>query len=121
MEQGLYEETVFVKKEKTMGSPRDYMREYMQRRRRCVSVYCACGQKAGRISCGSDGICNRCWELEQKKEVLCRRQYSAKWEEAEPETSGARFWRRKLEFWLPNASPGWGSLDALQEKLNQTK
>lgn len=101
-----------------MGSSRDYMREYMQRRRRSCSAYCACGSKAWKMVNGNEGICERCWSFEQTKEVLCKRQYGAKWEKDEPESPAAKYWKRKLDFWLPNAEPGWGSLAVLQQRLN---
>jgi hypothetical protein len=94
------------------------MREYMQVRRRAVMAHCACGSKAWKICNGNEGICARCWEIEQRKEVLCKRQYGAKWQEDEPETPAARFWRRKLDTWLPNPTPGWGSLEILERRLS---
>ena len=100
-----------------MGTPREYMREYMMRRRRVVSAHCACGSKAFKMVNGNEGICERCWRCEQKKELLCRRPWGAKWEEEEPESPSARFWRRKLYTWLPNPTPGWGSLQALEQRL----
>ena len=41
-----------------------------------------------------------------------------KWDEPMPENGGERFWAHKLELWLPNPTPGWGSLDILEQRLS---
>lgn len=103
-----------------MGSPRQYMREYMQRRRRAVHAHCACGSKAFKMVNGNEGICERCWKWENNRVAICRRGLTGKkWEEAEPETAAVRYWKQKLEFWLPNPTPGWGSLAVLERLLRQ--
>lgn len=79
---------------------------------------CECSRPAIKFL-GTEGICARCEALQRSREVLCRKPLSArKWGEAEPEDRGARFWKEKLEFWLPNPTPGWGSLAELNRRLN---
>ena len=101
-----------------MESTRDYMREYMRRRRRAVNAHCACGSKAFKMVNGNEGICVRCWHLENNREAICRRGLTGKkWVEDEPESPAVRYWKQKLEFWLPNPTPGWGSLAVLERRL----
>jgi len=81
---------------------------------------CACGFPAEEF-CGTEGICERCARLQDGRAADMRRVprglTAAKWSEPEPEDRGARFWKQKLEFWLPNPTPGWGSLEILERKI----
>jgi hypothetical protein len=81
---------------------------------------CACGDVAVKF-CGTEGICERCARLQDGRAADMRRVprglTAAKWNEPEPEDGGARFWKQKLEFWLPNPKPGWGSLELLERRL----
>ena len=94
------------------------MREYMMTRRRMVTAHCACGLKACKMVNGNEGICERCWIWESNRVPICRRGLTGKkWTEAEPEGSTSRYWRQKLDMWLPNLTPGWGSLEILERWL----
>ena len=66
---------------------------------------------------GNEGICKRCWVIEDSREALCKKAMTGKkWSEPEP-LGGARYWKEKLEMWLPNPTPGWGSLAMIEAKL----
>lgn len=94
---------------------RNYMRGLRENPRR---THCACGNRAARVV-GTEGICARCDALQRSREVLCQKPLTAKkWSEVDPEGLGARFWKEKLEFWLPNPTPGWGSLEILERRLS---
>lgn len=96
-------------------SMRNYMRVLRENPGR---THCACGNRAARVV-GTEGICARCAALERGRVVLCRKPLTAKkWSEVEPEDRVAAFWKHKLEFWLPNATPGWGSLKILERRLS---
>ncbi len=81
---------------------------------------CACGSPAEKF-CGTEGICDRCARLQDGRADSLRRVprglTAAKWSEPEPDDAGFRFWKQKLEFWLPNPTPGWGSLAVLEQMM----
>jgi hypothetical protein len=95
------------------------MQIYMRRLRSNPALMrCACGNASARIV-GTEGICTKCDEIERQRAVLCQRALTGKkWMEAESEGYGARKWQQALEFWLPNPTPGWGSLEVLERMLN---
>lgn len=86
---------------------------------RSVTKRCECSRAAIRFL-GSEGICAVCAARQQERDQVFRRmrpKTAARWNEPEPQDGGAKFWKKKLEFWLPNPTPGWGSLGMLEAKL----
>lgn len=94
---------------------RDYMREYMTRRRSTYAMRCECGAMASRLMGGKEGACAACLakDAAQRRRVLP----PPVPEEDEAACRAARYWEHKLEFWLPNPTPGWGSLEILERRL----
>jgi len=94
------------------------MREYMKRRRAAMNTVCSCSKPAVRMVNGNEGICAVCLARDAAREMLrVMPKPPKKWDEPMPENGGERFWAHKLELWLPNPTPGWGSLELLEAKL----